>query len=247
MAPEEEFVISVPDFPSAVKSHLNFLKVVDSNLKVHRELVLKNAIRRYEFYWLPLVVENPDLDLEPALDIHWVWHVHLLAPAFYIQDCKRVVSKVPGHRHFDPKSAESSTAQNLAKELWEKKYQDEPFSLHFDNIFNTDDPPIRESQIVYNILSAASRQKSFVYHVSLPHFNDDKFIDTAVKRYCKFIRLKKRHPTLFVVPMYDVDLVWHTHQLFHHCYVRDTKTYLGSMLPHDDSTTDRSDFYDIIF
>ena len=42
------------------------------------------------------------------------------------------------------------------------------------------------------------------------------------------------------VPMYDVDLMWHTHQLFPLIYERDTTALLGYLLNHDDETTDRS-------
>ena len=40
--------------------------------------------------------------------------------------------------------------------------------------------------------------------------------------------------------MYDVDLMWHTHQLFPISYERDTTAILGYLLNHDDETTDRS-------
>ena len=40
--------------------------------------------------------------------------------------------------------------------------------------------------------------------------------------------------------MYDIDLMWHTHQVLHEAYVQDTKTYLGYVLNHDDMDQDRS-------
>ncbi len=59
-------------------------------------------IDRYEKYWLPLVTslcQDPaeDLLLAPPLDVHWVWHVHLLAPVSYAEDCVRVAGRVVDH------------------------------------------------------------------------------------------------------------------------------------------------------
>ena len=31
--------------------------------------------------------------LRPPDDIWWVWHVHMLAPVYYDQDCKNIVGK----------------------------------------------------------------------------------------------------------------------------------------------------------
>jgi hypothetical protein len=33
----------------------------------------------------------------------------------------------------------------------------------------------------------------------------------AVHRYCKFLHLANVRKDLMVVPMYDIDLIWHTH------------------------------------
>ena len=44
---------------------------------------------------------------------------------------------------------------------------------------------------------------------------------------------------LFVTPMYDIDLVWHTHQLNPKAYHADMTTMLGYVMTHDDSDQDR--------
>ena len=44
---------------------------------------------------------------------------------------------------------------------------------------------------------------------------------------------------LFAVPMYDIDLLWHTHQLSPLSYQHDTIELLGSVLNHDDQDQDR--------
>jgi hypothetical protein len=39
----------------------------------------------------------------------------------------------------------------------------------------------------------------------------------------------------FLVPTLDIDLAWHTHQLSHATYKRDTEAALGCILGHDDN------------
>ena len=75
--------------------------------------------------------------------------------------------------------------------------------------------------------------------VSLPHYRDGWFLKSAILRYKKYLFLKKTNPDLFLVPCYDFDLVWHSHQLHPHLYKRDTTAVLGKMFNHDDSVTDR--------
>lgn len=43
------------------------------------------------------------------------------------------------------------------------------------------------------------------------------------------------------MPTYDIDCVWHAHQLHPHDYIADTERLCGAALPHDDSVNDRSD------
>ena len=53
--------------------------------------------------------------------------------------------------------------------------------------------------------------------------------------------LKKMNKNEFIVPCYDIDLMWHTHQVHPINYAEDTKEFLGYLFPHDDSTNDRSE------
>ena len=39
------------------------------------------------------------------------------------------------------------------------------------------------SQCDYNLFEAVKRQAAFYYSVSLPHFTDEKFLQTALARY----------------------------------------------------------------
>ena len=49
-------------------------------------------------------------------------------------------------------------------------------------------------------------------------------------RYKMYLALKKSHPDKFLVPCYDIDLVWHTHQVHPALYYGDTMGLLGFVL-----------------
>ena len=93
------------NFKEVCNYELEFLKNVDfeGNLYYNAEY-LEISIRRYEHYWLPLLASlTPETDTPPGgstnspgmkmtyappMDIHWIWHVHMLAPVSYSADCK---------------------------------------------------------------------------------------------------------------------------------------------------------------
>ena len=76
--------------------------------------------------------------------------------------------------------------------------------------------------------------------MSLPHYRNDVFLAESVRRYKQYLSLKKLHPDQFLVPCYDMDIVWHTHQVQPEFYASDTRSWLGHVLPHDDSVNDRT-------
>lgn len=97
-----------------------------------------------------------------------------------------------------------------------------------------------EQKSVYNIWGSIARQRVFFYQVSLPHFHDKHFLKAAQKRYQRFLFLKHQNPLEVLVPCYDIDLMWHSHQLHPSVYKHDTVKVLGQILHHDDSVNDRS-------
>lgn len=59
-------------------------------------------------------------------------------------------------------------------------------------------------------------------------------------RYKGFLHLAaKSKGKLFLVPTYDIDLMWHAHQLDVMAYRADTLRILGKVLDHDDTRTER--------
>ena len=210
------------------KHMVNFLKQVEKvSDSLHQNHVIHNAVRRYETIWLPLVEKYSEEFLEPPLDVHWVWHVHMLCPRKYAADCKALLSVVPKHKY--------SAFEILTRDLW-KTATDESFDVNYQDIPKETN---FQSRLSYDIVAASQRQKEFYYNVSLPHFSSIYFLNDAFKRYQMFINLKRYHPTAFLVPLYDIDLLWHTHQSCHVEYKEDMEKFLGFVLDHDDTTTDR--------
>ena len=87
----EKATISV-DLEKYARRELNFLKEVDAHPNLYNgSEVVKQAIWRYEQFWLPLKAKHQQQELEPPLDVGWLWHVHLLSPAAYRKDCQAAV------------------------------------------------------------------------------------------------------------------------------------------------------------
>ncbi len=90
-----------------------------------------------------------------------------------------------------------------------------------------------KSPLRYNQKAAAARQKQFLFNVSDRYFDSDKSLKRGVKRYRQFLALIRDNPGIFVVPMYDIDLVWHAHILRDtRQYANDTRGFVGRFVNH---------------
>lgn len=228
------------DLVQAAKNQLDFLALVNEHPRLFSGPVVKNAIRRYELLWLPLISHHQRMhkktDLAAPLDITLVWLVHMLAPQHYEQDCNNIVSMLVDHCLLTPHQRQVGLQR--AKSVWEETYPYEPFEVNVD-----EDPYLVQtysSRIKYNLEEACQRQFKFYYQVSLPHYRDSRFLKDAVDRYMTHLRLKKNNPDVFLVPCFDFDLIWHAHQLHPTKYKQTTTKLLGRILKHDDSVTDRT-------
>lgn len=69
---------------TACKREINFLRMIDRKAPLlYEKKIVENAIRRYETYWLPMQAAKPDVNNIPPLDVHWIWHCHMLSPTDY--------------------------------------------------------------------------------------------------------------------------------------------------------------------
>ncbi|KAJ4880187.1 Glycine-rich domain-containing protein 2 [Raphanus sativus] len=116
----------------------------------------------------------------------------------------------------------------------------EPYDLDLDKAISETE----EKTTTYDLVSAIKRQCPFYYQISRPHVDNDVFLQEAVARYKAFLYLIKRNRErsvkLFCVPTYDIDLIWHTHQLHALSYCKDMTKMIGKVLEHDDTDSDRS-------
>ena len=57
-------------------------------------LTISSSFRRYETFWLPLVAKHGHTQpLQPPVDIAWIWHVHMLGPKKYHNDCEKITGE----------------------------------------------------------------------------------------------------------------------------------------------------------
>lgn len=78
----------------------------------------------------------------------------------------------------------------------------------------------------------------------MPYWNDNAFLEGAVARYKGFLHLfkrdRERSMNRFCVPTYDIDLIWHSHQLHPASYCKDLVAIMNIVLNHDDTDSDRT-------
>ncbi|KAK3102178.1 hypothetical protein FSP39_009388 [Pinctada imbricata] len=228
------------DMVEAALAHIEFLTDVDKHPCLYHGQYVQNAISRYENLWLPLAAKHLDERLTAPLDIEWIWHCHLLAPVLYEKDCIKFFQNTVNHKLY--RRFDRAQALKRSKSLWEEAYPNEPFEIDLpvgpiksENVENYD------SKIAYDLTAATSRQCAFFYNVSLPHYLDRKFLSLSELRYKMFLFLRKYARDAYLVPCFDNDLMWHTHQLHPLIYKVDSLKILGRFFNHDDTTNDRSE------
>lgn len=236
MAVPWNFTLNV-NLQEGAEQQLELLQEVASHPMLEDEKVLRQAMYRYENYWLPLAAKHPAETLAAPLDVEWIWHCHMLSPLNYQHDCSQLAGRIISHKLYS--AVERRKHQQKARSLWQVEYPQEPYHLDLETAFcgTQEDAYTRLS---CDILGAAFRQKVFYYQVSLPHYRDAQFLSAAELRYKRFLFLKQQNPDMAIVPCYDIDLMWHTHQLHPLAYKIDTETILGWTLIHDDTVIDRS-------
>eukprot|EP00961_Rhodomonas_salina_P000362 4943-Rhodomonas_salina.1 len=211
------------DIVPFISEHINLLSAVHVRAKqsLYEGPGLEAAICKYTTDWMPrldrMLRGEQGVSL-PSLDICWVWHLHKLDPTAYHRDCVaafgRVLGVPPGLSPFQ-------------------------FELNTEVGAQPDDIPQPNSsegvEVSADLVGCARRQSSFLWQVSAREYDDEAFLHRAVERYVKFLQLSAKFPSLFVVPTYDIDVVWHTHMAFPEQYKTDTVALTGKLFNHDDS------------
>jgi hypothetical protein len=194
--------------------------------------------------------QQQHLLLLPPLDVQWVWHCHCLNPVGYRDYCIKKYGRVIDVPLLADLGSEME-AQERCKKLWTHHYPKEPFDI-MDTLsklpltlatstakvypideFNAVDHGILELE---ELVGTVARQSSFYYQVSQPYMWEDSFLQVAKERYKCFLHMLSRSKgSSLCVPTFDIDLMWHAHQLSPIAYTRDTKALLGCIVDHDDT------------
>ncbi|KAG2250354.1 hypothetical protein Bca52824_080490 [Brassica carinata] len=230
------------DLIAESKKHLQFLGVVDCNQLLYDGHALKRAIYRYNAYWLPLLAKHSESTsicegpLVPPFDCEWVWHCHRLNPVRYKSDCEEFYGRVLDNSGI--LSSANGSCKLQTEKLWKRLYPMESYDLDLDMAISEPISPL-EKCTTYDLVSAAKRQSSFYLEVSRANVDSEIIMEEAVGRYKAFLYLIKenREKTirLISVPTYDIDLIWHTHQLNPSSYYKDMVKIFGNILQHDDT------------
>ncbi|KAI8805143.1 hypothetical protein BJ742DRAFT_414104 [Cladochytrium replicatum] len=89
-----------------------------------------------------------------------------------------------------------------------------------------------------DLIAAVFRQRRFIRHIASGSVDvNTKSIDNAILRYHRFLMLMKENQTAFLVPTRDIDICWHTHQLFPKAYQDYGISLVGKIIEHDDSAS----------
>ncbi|KAL9229466.1 hypothetical protein vseg_004929 [Gypsophila vaccaria] len=238
------------DLIEAAKKMLKFLLTVDQHRFLYEDFALQRAIYRYNAFWLPLLakhVESPVSEgpLVVPLDCEWVWHCHRLNPLRYKMDCLKLFGRFLDNGNV--MSTVQATSKSATEKVWGQMYPEEPFELDLTRSYPEEALQTCSQNpkfTTYDLMDAVKRQIRFTYQVSRPHTFDEIFLREAEARYKGFLHLvrmsEKNGTTLHCVPTYDIDLMWHTHQLHPKCYSVDLIEIVGRVLHHDDSIADKS-------
>lgn len=239
------------DFPNAVPDMIHFLRKVHEYPCLYlNRAILKEAVRRYEFFWIPLLV-SVDQDvapqLIPPLDVEWVLHCHMLAPHDYRRDMVRVVPSSAHLENMFTRRVISPTQREVAKrkckDIWTLHSPCEPYDV--ERVLAAAPPksqekeerPFVNSRLEFDFFAAAEKQIAFHYQVAvMPQFENQSFLEATVYQYLDcFLRLKKDWPEKKLVPSRAIFAVWCAHVLHPGLYHAETSAVFGEMLHFDDN------------
>lgn len=101
------------------------------------------------------------------------------------------------------------------------------------------------SVLQYDLIRAANLQKTFLYQIVNENdvdagekYETSNYLYRAFQRYLQFLVLHERAPETFLVPMIDINIIWHMHLSATAEYEHDCNTLVGRIVPHDSIAVD---------
>ena len=223
------------DLLRAAPVYVNFLRKTLEQKQLSKESVIKRLLHRYEHFWLPLLAEWQQTDLEPPPDIDWIWHLHLLHQQDYSDYCRERFGRVLPHA-IRLEAEDTKFAVDRTKLIWKDNFPSEPYELDIEAV---GDEKIQENGTkLSHLVKFSIQQNDFLYQIGLPHYIDGSFLFKAVDRYKQLLLFKKNRPDLKHVCLpYDIQLIWRIHLLHPLEYQQEMNRILGNGLENLGNST----------
>lgn len=101
------------------------------------------------------------------------------------------------------------------------------------------------SILKYDLPRAALLQKAFLHQITNENdieaaelFETEAYLTRAYHRYLQFISLHKKFPTKLLIPMNDINIMWHMHISCTWEYHNDCESVVGFIVKHDSISVD---------
>lgn len=101
------------------------------------------------------------------------------------------------------------------------------------------------SVLKHDLERAVALQKAFLYQIvnedepeKAELFETPDYLNRAYQRYLQFIALHERAPGTFLVPMNDINIMWHMHLGATREYAHDCNVLIGRLVVHDSIAVD---------
>lgn len=102
------------------------------------------------------------------------------------------------------------------------------------------------SVLKYDLMTAACLQKAFLYQIVDEddidlgvRFETNEYLHRAYHRYLQFIVLHRHAPDALLVPMNDINIIWHMHLSCTVEYNHDCNVLIGYVVKHDHISVER--------
>jgi hypothetical protein len=188
-----------------------------------------------------------------------MWHSHLLSPLTYLNDYSegKGVSPIYLPRYDFPLAKLAQLTQSevvvdeTSRSVWEKHFPGQPYQLWAatprSSAHETSTPLLDRSGAItgntaheigfsIDLIQAVKRQRKFTDKIiALANLKTREGMDKASRRYYQFMMLMKTDNRGMLVPTLDIDLFWHTHQLFNSSYLWWCEKHIGARINHDDT------------
>ncbi|CAB4267367.1 unnamed protein product [Prunus armeniaca] len=185
---------------------------------ISRDLV---AAAKQQLQFLAVVDRNRHLYDSPALYKAINRYKYAEFQVRYVIDCASLYRRILDNKNVV--SSTQRTCKTKTEEIWNKLYR-------IRKIYAASE------STKYASFSSQKANPALCYQVSRSYVNDNLLLKGAVAGY------KETEIGLLstCVPTYDIDLIWHSHQLHPASYDKDLVAIMRKVLEHDDTDSDRT-------